>query len=275
MKKRMLLLVVMVLGLVALAGCWPGEIGITTVFNADGSGTRTIVLDVMDDGLSAEPIINPDDPEQTEGKGAVLNNKYITGGVVAINTWLQENAPDFITVEEARVDGYHRYFTLTYSWDDFDDFIDKYKALVNLSPNLSWTDFDAAELPKLEVKGGYSKTLTFTESKAIVEASLDWAIDGIYNDIYDEADLAGWVGKADISVLAGYTVVINDEKYEELRYYDPDAEDGDFTGKIIFVESDDFTLTGSFANTGLIVGTIIGAMALIGGAVFVVLKFKK
>lgn len=275
MKKRLLLLVVMLFTVFALTGCWPGEIGVTTVFNADGSGTRTIVLDVMDDTLASEPIINPDDPDQDEGKGAVLNDKHITGGLIAIQTWLEDNAPDFITVEDATVDGYHRYFTMTYSWDDFDEFLEKQETLVNLSPNMSWSDFDAAEKPQLEVSGGFKKSLTFTESRAIVEATLDWAIDGIWNDIYDEADLATFVTKADISVLAGYTVTIGEGEVEELRYYDPDAEDGDYTGKIIFVESDSFEVTGSFANTGLIVGVIIGAIAVIGGAVLVVLKMKK
>ncbi len=132
--------------------------------------------------------------------------------------------------------------------------------------------------PTLEVSGGFTKTLTFYESKTILEASLDWALDGIYNDIYNEADLAGFVTKADISVLAGYTVRIGDEELSEIRYYDPNASennDAGDTGKVIFVESDDFELSGSFTNTGLIVGLVIGAVALIGGGVFLVLKFKK
>lgn len=275
MKKRIALLVVMLFSVFALSACWPGEIGITTEFNADGSGTRTIVLDVMDDTLSSTPIINPDDPDQTEGKGAVINNQHITGGLMEIQTWLEDNAPDFITVEDARTEGYHRYFTLTYSWDDFDDFLEKQETLVNLSPTLSWSDFDAAELPQLDVKGGYNKTLTFTESKAIVEASLDWAIAGIYNDIYDPVTLADYVTKADISVLAGYTVTIAEGEFAELSYYDADAEDGEGTGKVIFVESEEFEVEGSFTNTGLIVGTIVGAVALIAGAVLVLTRFKK
>lgn len=275
MKKR-ILSVVLMLGLaLALSACWPGEIGVTTIFNADGSGERTIVLDVMDDTLSNDPIINPDDPDQTEGKGAVINNKHIDGGLPAIQTWLEENAPDFITVEPSTIDGYHRYFTLTYTWDSWEDFLAKYEELVNLSPNLSWSDFNDDELPKLTVSGLYKKEVTFSESKAIVEASLDWAIDGIWNDIYVADDLAGFVTKSDISVLAGYTVKISDQMYQELPYFDPDAEDGEGTGKRIFVESNDFTLTGTFTNTGAIVGTLVGGLALLGGAVFVFMKIKK
>ncbi|QWB96248.1 hypothetical protein KHQ89_02075 [Mycoplasmatota bacterium] len=217
----------------------------------------------------------PDDPEGTEGKGAVLNDKYIDGGVLAIYTWLEDNSPSFITVEPAEVDGYHRYFTLSYDFDDFDDFLDKYEQLVDLSPNLSWDDFDDSEKPSLEIEGGLTKTLTFSESKAIVEASLDWAIDGIWNDIYDEADLAGFVTKADIAVLAGYTVNIGEESIEELSYYDPDAEDGDSTGAMVYVESNEFELSGSFTNTGLIVGLSIAVVVVIGAGVFVFFKFKK
>ena len=139
----------------------------------------------MDDTLSTTPITNPDDPAGTEGKGAVLNDKHIDGGVIAIQTWLEENAPDFITVHDAKVEGYHRIFTMSYEFKDFDDFLTKYQTLVNLSPTLSWDDFDASELPTLVVSGGFTKTLTFKESKAIVDASLDWAIDGIWNSIYN------------------------------------------------------------------------------------------
>ncbi|MBI9009922.1 MAG: hypothetical protein JEZ05_07815 [Tenericutes bacterium] len=277
MKKRILTIAVMAMLVLALTGCWAGEIGVTTVFNSDGSGTRTIVLDVMDDTLSTDPIINLDDPDQEEGKGAIVNDYHITGGLIAIQTWLEDNAPEFITVEDATVDGYHRYFTMTYSWDDFDDFLAKYEMLVDLSPSMDWDDFTAEERPTLTIEGLYKKTLTFTETKIIVEASLDWAIDGIWNSIYDAADLAGFVTKADISVLSGYTVEIGDDKIEELAYYDADALEGDgvTTGVRIQVESDSFTLSSNFTNTGMIVGTIVVVVAILGAAVFFVLKAKK
>ncbi len=274
--KKFGLLVLMAIFALALTACWPAEVGVVTHFNADGSGTRVITVDIMDDTLSATPIINPDDPDQTEGKGAVLNDKHVTGGIIAIQTWLDENAPSFITVEEATVDGYHRYFTMSYEFSDFDDFLAKYEQLVNLSPNLSWDDFDDAEKPMLEVTGGYTKTLVFSESKAIVEASLDWAVDGIWNDIYDEADLAGYVTKADISVFANYEVTIGEENYQELQYYDPTAPDGDTNvGKMIYVTSESFEVTGTYPNTGLLIGTIVGGAAVIGLGVFLVIKFKK
>lgn len=278
MKKGLMLFVLFVFAL-TLSACWPGEITVETTFNADGSGTRYIIIDVMDDTLSTTPIINPDDPEQTEGKGAVLNDKHLTGGVLAIQTWLEENAPEFITVHEAKVvDTYHRIFTMSFDFDDFDDFLEKYEALVNLSPNLSWDDFDATELPQLETTGGFTKTLTFTESKAIVQASLDWAVDGIYNSIYDAADLTGFVTKDDISVLASYKATINEGVYEELRHYDAAAEEGNEQGdlgKIINVESDEFEVTGSFVNTGLIIIIIVAAVVVIGGGFFVVTKVLK
>jgi hypothetical protein len=273
--RRIVSLLVLALFVFALSACWPGEIEVSTTFNADGSGTRYIILDVMDDTLSATAITNPDDPAGTEGKGAVLNDKHITGGVIAIQTWLEENAPDFITVHAAKVEGFHRIFTMSFDFDNFDDFLDKYEQLVNLSPNMSWDDFDEDEYPTLVVTGGFTKTLTFKESKAIVQASLDWAIDGIFNSIYDAADLAGFVGKADISVLANYTVTINEGKYEELRFYDPAAVDGTGTGKVIFVVSEDFTATGQFVNTGLIVGLVLGVVAVAAGGAFVFLKLKK
>lgn len=273
--RRIVSLLVLALFVFALSACWPGEIEVSTTFNADGSGTRYIILDVMDDTLSATPITNPDDPAGTEGKGAVINNQHITGGLIAIQTWLEENAPDFITVHAAKVEGYHRIFTMSFDFKNFDDFLDKYEQLVNLSPNMSWDDFDEDEYPTLEITGGFKKTLTFKESKAIVQASLDWAIDGIYNSIYDAANLAGFVGKADISVLANYKVTINEGSFEELRFYDPTAADGAGTGKVIFVVSENFTATGEFVNTGLIVGLVVGVVAVAGAGAFVFLKLKK
>lgn len=273
--KKLLALIVLLAFAFVLNACWPGEITVETSFNADGSGTRYIILDVMDDTLSTTPITNPDDPAGTEGKGAVLNDKHIDGGVIAIQTWLDENAPDFITVHDAKVEGFHRIFTMSFDFDSFDDFLDKYEQLVNLSPTLSWDDFEANELPTLEVSGGFTKTLTFKESKVLVDAMLDWAIDGIYNSIYNEADLAGFVTKADISVLANYSVTINEGKVEELREYDATAVDGDFTGKVIFVESEDFEVTGSFFNVTLLIIVILGVAVVGVGGFFGLKAIKK
>lgn len=275
MKKKLAFLVVLIFTVFALTACWPGEVGVTTTFtDKDGAGTRVIVLDVMDDTLSATPITNPDDPDGTEGKGAVINNKHIDGGLVAIQTWFEENAPTFVTVEAMRTEGYHRYFTLSYSFTDFNDFLDKYAQLVNLSPTLAWDDFSAAEKPTWSCDG---TTCTFTESKDVVNASLDWAIDGIFNDIYLADDLAGYVGKADISVLANYKIVMGEDTYEELQHYDATAADGDSTGKMIFVTSDSFTLTTEYPSyTGLIIGIVSGVVVVGGGlTAFFLLRKKK
>jgi|SRR5690554_458030 len=279
--KKVLMSIVALAIVSMLAACWPAEIGVETTFNADGSGTRVFVIDIMDDTLSTTPITNPDDPEGTEGKGAVLNDKHVDGGVIAIQAWLEDNAPDFMTVHDATVDGYHRYFKLSFDFESFDDFLAKYELLVNLSPNLSWDDFDASELPTLTSStSGSVKTMTFTESKVMVEASLDWAISGIYEDLYNEADLAGFVTKADIWVLANVKVTLGDGEFKEERHYDPDAEEGDDagnTGKVIFVESQEFEATGEFevptTNIWLIVGIVAGVLVLGGlGAFFLIKK---
>jgi hypothetical protein len=271
--KKLLMVLVLVFAVFALTGCWPGEVGVETVFTSkDGAGTRTIILDVMDDTLSTTAITNPDDPEGTEGKGAVINSTHIQGGVSAIQTWLEANAPTFVTVSAMKTEGYHRYFTLTYSFTDFADFLAKYEQLVNLSPTLSWSDFDATEKPTWVCEG---RTCTFKESKDIVEASLDWAIDGIWTDIYLEADLAGFVTKADISVLANYSVSMGEALFEELQRFDPTAADGAGTGKMVYVTSSTLQLTGEFPTSPLLIGGIIaGAVVIIGGAVFFFLKKK-
>ncbi len=259
-----------------LVSCWPAEVEVSTSFNADGSGTRVIIVDIMDDTLSDEPIPNPEDPEGTKGKGPVINDWHIDGGLMAIQTWLEQNAPTWMRIEEVSVEGVHRRFRMSYDFSSFDDFLAKYETLVNLSPNLSWGDFDAAEKPRWIVEtSGFDRTVTFTESRDIVLASLDWAVDGIYNDLYNVQNLAGYVGKADIWALANYRVTLGDETYEELRHYDETRPDGDHMGKVVFVESQLFSLSGEYRNTGLIIGVIAVAAVVVAAAVVVVLLLRK
>lgn len=279
MKKIFSLVTLLVVALV-LTGCWPAEVGVTTEFNADGSGVRTFVVDIMDDSLSTEPIVNPDDPDQDEGKGPVLNDKHVDGGVEAIQTWLEENAPSFITVHDATVDGYHRYFTFSFEFSSFEDYLDKYEQLVNLSPTISWDDFDDTEKPQLKVEGFFEKTLVYSESMDILKASLDWAVSGIWEDIYQEADLADFVFKEDIWTIANVKITIGDGEFKEERYYDPNAEEGNAagdTGKVIFVESTEFEVSGKSMDIlmlSLVIGGAVVVLAGIGVGVFFLLKKK-
>ena len=274
MKKKFFAFLLTIVSVIALTGCWVGEVGVTTVFdNKAGAGTRTYVLDVMDDTLSATPITNPDDPEGTEGKGAVINSTHIEGGVAAIQTWLAANAPSFVTVAPMKTEGYHRLFTISFEFDDFADFLSKYQQLVDASDTLSWTDFDTAEKPTWTCEG---QTCTFTESKAIVQASMDWAITGIWEDIYVEADLAGYVTKNDIAVLANYKVVMGEAVYQELQHFDPAAVDGAGTGKVVYVTSESFTLSNQYPISGWAIGGIVaGGLAVVAGVLYFVVFRKK
>lgn len=275
--KKIFTLAVMLVSVLMLAACWPAEVSVTTDFNADGSGTRTFVIDIMDDTLSTEPIQNPDDPDGVEEKGAVLNDKHVEGGIIAIQTWLEENAPEFMTVHPAKVEGYHRIFTMSFDFSSFNDFLEKYELLVNLSPTITWDSFDADELPQFTSEGFFEKKLTYKESKVLLEASMDWAVDGIYNDIYNEADLAGFVTKADISVLASVTVNLGGATYEELRHFDPNRDDGTEgdKGVVVFVESESFEVEGK-AMDGLMIGLTVGGglvlLLAIAGTVFFLMK---
>jgi len=274
MKKRSFLLVLVFALTLTLTGCWAGEVKVDTEINKDGSGTRSYIMAVYDDSLQTDPITNPDDPDGTEGKGAVINSIHITGGVSAIQTWLEDNAPEWMTVEDMKTEGNQRIFTLTYDFTDFDQFLARYEELVDLSPNLSWADFEANELPTFECSGFITKECTFNESKDMVNASFDWAQDGIWEDIYDEATLAGYVTKADIAVLSDYVLEVNGEVYEELHHYDAAAVDGDGTGAVVNVESESFSLGTSFTNTTNVVIIAVVAVAVIGGGAFLLLRKK-
>ena len=275
MKKAKALVLFVAVALL-LTSCWPGEVEVSTTFNANGSGTRVIIVDIMDDTLSAQPIRNPEDPEGTKGKGPVVNDWHIDGGLMAIQTWLEENAPSWMKVEPVAVDGVHRYFRMSYDFSSFDDFLAKYRMLVDLSPNLSWDDFDADEKPRWIVEtSGFNRTITFTESRDIVLASLDWAVDGIYNDLYNVQNLAGYVGKADIWQLANYRVTLGDQTYEELRQYDKTRPDGDHMGKVVFVESASFSVSDTFMNTVLLVIVIAAVVVVVAGVVLLLVFRKK
>jgi len=278
MKKRISLLSLSLLFVFIMAGCWNGEVFVDTTFEMDGSGERIFQLTVLDDTLSTETILNPDDPDGVSDKGPVINNKHIVDGIPAIQTWLEENAPDFITVHDMETDGIKRIFTLSFTWDDFDEFLDKMQQLVDASPVLSWDDFDADELPSFEVSGTINQTATFTESRVIVDAALDWAIDGIFNDIYDADDLAGFVDKGDIAILADYRVTLNGEVVEERMHYDPDLEDPNDdlnTGLVVYPSEDAYTVSSEATNMGLVSGIIALGVVIIGGTVgFIVFKKK-
>lgn len=276
--KRLGFLVIVLLLTIMLSGCWTGEITVDTTFNADGSGSRSYILYVYDEDLSSNPIKNPDDPEGTEGKGAVINNPHVNGGVVAIQKWLEDNAPKFMTVEPMKTEGVQRIFTLTFKFKNFDDFLDKYEQLVNLSSTLKWSDF-ANDLPTFESKGFIKKKVEFHETRELVEASMDWAIEGIFNDIWQEASLAGFgLTKASIAKFASYKLTVGDETYEELQHFDPNAPDGEGTGKVVYVSSTEFSAAGTGINkteVSLLVGGIVILVAAVGVAVFFILKKKK
>ena len=278
MRKVLSILTIITISLV-LAGCWPGEIGVSTTFDVDGAGHRDYRLVVYDDSLSTTPISNPDDPEGTKALGEVLNDKHIDGGVEAIQGWLETNAPVFLEVLPMETEGVQRIFTLRMTYESFEEFLSQYEDLVNLSPNLSWADFTEEEKPTLvTTEADGITTVTFEESQVLLEASWDWALDGIYNSIFQEADLAGFVDKSSITQFATYDVDLETETLSIVSEYDPDVENSDGTiGSVQFIDVGEFSLAHSFdtpfAFTPLLIGLIVaGAALLVGGVVFVVKK---
>lgn len=291
--KKILSFTVLLGIIVLLTGCWPGEVTTITDINRDGSGTKTYELVVWLSGT------NFDDPDEDEGKGAIDNDKYIVGdGVEAIQTWLEANAPDWATIsrDDRVVEGLDaKVFVLSYDFTDFDDYLAKYAELVNLSPTLSWDDFDETEIPSLvteevEVDGAKVERVTYTESLVMVQASIDWAIQGIFNDdsVFDEADLVGFIGAGDISKVAGVIVNLGEEStLTEYRYYDADIAEGqqdlegnELYGKVVypsgdadglFIVHDDVELP---SNTLLFVGIGVVAVLAVAGVVLFVTKRK-
>lgn len=278
MKKYLSVLVIMTISLV-LAGCWPGELGVSTVFDENGAGHRDYFVVVYDDSLSTEPIGNPDDPEGTKALGAVLNDKHVDGGVEAIQDWLENNAPSFLEVLPMETEGVQRIFTVRMTYESFDEFLSQYEQLVDLSPNFGWSDFSDAEKPTLTTtEADGLTTVSFDESQVLLEASMDWAIDGIYNSIFLEADLAGFVDKSSISQFATYEVELGDETLSIISEYDATIENSDGSlGAVDYIDEGEFEVNYSFdtpfsLSLGLIIGLVAGAAVVIGGAVLILKK---
>ena len=273
MKRKLTFLSIIVFTMV-LSACWSGEIGVDTVMDVNGAGHRDFYVVVYDDTLSSTPIINPNDPDGSKGNGPVLNAQHIEGGIPAIQDWLEDNTPAFLEVLPMRTEGVQRIFTVRMTFDSFEDFLSQYEQVVNLSPTLSWSDFTDAEKPTLTTveEDGLSK-VTLTESNVILQASFDWAIDGIYNSIFLEANLAGFVDKTSLSQFATYNLTLGEEELSIISEYEPDVVDSNgLLGQVVYIDQPTFTLTSTTElpamNTLLFV--LIGAavVAVAGGAYY-------
>lgn len=298
MKKTLFGLFLATLLAIVLVGCYQGEIGVETRFYGNGSGERVFILDVMDDLLSNEPIPNPDDPDGSKDFGPVLNDQHIEGGIIAIQEWLSENKPKILTLHEPEIDGYHRYFKLSFTFDSWEDFLAKYKILVDLSPSVKWDDFEDFELPQWQVEG---KKVTFTESREILMASMDWAITGIHADLYDPKDL-GDVGPNDIVTLANYRLFMGSGELLLEQRYDPEYVNPNTgnEGAVVYPSETEFMLEYTFKDdemqapgeelpnkedptngenkglsTGAIVAIVIGSVAVAGAIGYAVFHFIK
>ena len=217
MKRKILLGFVLTVFAFLLAACWNGEVKVETTFNNIGGGERIITFDVIDESLSDEPILKRDKT------GNVENNQYIEGGVIALQAWFEANAPEILTVHPMETDGYYRYFTLSYTFESWQDFLAKYEILVNASPEeYTWNAFLPEQLPTMTVVG---KKVTIKDSRDVLKASLDWAVDGIYNSIYKK-DVQGAANhKNAIYDLFNITMHLGTQNYELENYYDDGLEE--------------------------------------------------
>lgn len=271
-KARSPVVTLAIVSCLALSSCWQAEVEVSTSFELNGSGRREIVIDIIDDTLSAEPIPNPEDVERKKGKGPVVNNWHIEGGLSAIHVWLVENSPSWLKVHDERVEGVHRYFMLSFEYTDFKDFLMKYESLVNLSPTVKWEDFSVEERPRWEAaRSGLMKKVRFYETQETLIASLDWIAEGIFNDIYRPQTLAGLITKDSIWDLAKYKLRIGDESFEELSRYDEKRPDGNKFGKIVYVESDSFFLETSTIDIIMLL-SLFGLAIVLALATIILLK---
>lgn len=156
MRKIILMLIVTLLGIV-LSGCSEAKVfSETTIFNKSGAGTRTLFINIeRDHKFSAED----------RAKGNV-NSVFFPNGFEPVREYIQSLVPEGCVVgfEEQRD---HWVYTITYSFNDIDDYNKKTRELIN---DIIYEDeeLEPAVLTVVERDGGWD--VTFKEKTAVAKA---------------------------------------------------------------------------------------------------------
>ncbi|MCM0647303.1 LPXTG cell wall anchor domain-containing protein [Clostridium swellfunianum] len=166
--KKFSFVAILMLVLLTFAGCWNGEAkSNASITSEKGKGSKTISFTILKDHV-----------KKPDGNGTVEDNsKYFPKGIGAVTTWLKSNVPAGFDITFAEKADYYLY-TLSYSFNDIADYNAKTKALAGAN----WAKYalQDATLTASEKDGGYE--VTFKESGKTTEASIKWALDGIFKN---------------------------------------------------------------------------------------------
>ena len=166
--KKISIVAMLMFVLLTFAGCWNGEAkSNTTITSEKGKGTKSITFTILKDHV-----------KKPDGNGNVDDNsKYFPKGIGAVTTWVKSNVPAGFDITFAEKADYYLY-TLTYSFNDIADYNAKTKTLAG--SNFAKYGLTDATLTSTEKSDSYD--VTFKESGKTTEASIKWAMDGIYKN---------------------------------------------------------------------------------------------
>lgn len=179
--KRILVLAILVLVVVAFTACWRGDVsGQTTITSKDGAGTRTFVFKIFKNGVT-EPKV---------GGAIITDNEWVddtTGYLKGTNAQLVAKvlgAAPFsgITCVASETEE-QRIFTIGFSFSSLADYNTKLEALYDAATGVLGTggvDLKGDFVPAtLSVVGD---GVTFTDSWQSTVIGTDWAWAAVYGD---------------------------------------------------------------------------------------------
>ncbi|MHB1483628.1 MAG: hypothetical protein ACYCYI_03100 [Saccharofermentanales bacterium] len=191
MKKLLSLTLAIGLLAILLTACYPAIINTKMELNADGSGKRTFIAEVLKDGVPNPD--NPTDPAKNVS-GMFTDPGYFPSGMQAAVDYLNTVRPtavSAITMEE-KTDRY--VMTYTMDFESIDDFNTKMKTL---TAGLNWTTEEIAEATFVKVDAGDNQsTITYTEDISLVNIATLWMSHALWNSpvadkVFDKAYAQG------------------------------------------------------------------------------------
>lgn len=190
MKKNLFVAIALcVVFLMVLSGCQAGLVDSNVTINADGSGVKTITIDVYpDDAILAGKT------EGGEGNTVGNNSKYllVTGDALANKIKSYSALSDLEVTVTTREDG-HSIVTVSYEFDSIDDYNTKTKTLAK----------DNAELIEAATfTDNGDGTFTYKENTENTKN----AIDNLFLSLYNDPEAFSKDGQGDCDLEAfGYT----------------------------------------------------------------------
>ena len=210
MKRKLILLFLVVSCMLCLAGCGKASVTSELRFHSDGSGSRTVNVTVRSEDA-----------------------RHIEGGFGRIDTLLQQQAPQGVTVRRSDLENGDSVYQFTFFFDNIDQYNQMVKQITGKEHNATWYTNASVFLSNIEFR-----------EEDCTEELMQWAVDAL------KENLGGWASRNLSYELQKNEVYYNDKlqfsgtgdpyfvvaispKVERASIYTTYAFDGDITKKIV------------------------------------------